>query len=152
MHPTDTTELPAIMHIMSVHDLATFRAHIQSVLPSRAEVHLSIHKPGDHACLLSIYPNGYRDASCTKSFFGPDWASVLPVALEYASSISVVTRENDIRKLALDIIDLTDQHGNCTRALLRARSHTSEHLDDYLELACARATEMAGNSPYTVTE
>lgn len=62
-------------------------------------------------------------------------------------------RRNDmIRRLALAIIETTDEHTRCTQTLLRAKGFTQPEIDEFGDAACARATEMAGNQPFSVEE
>lgn len=58
--------------------------------------------------------------------------------------------ETDIRKLALAIIETTDEHTHCTAALLRAKGFSANQITEYHVAACARASEMCANSPFVV--
>lgn len=55
-----------------------------------------------------------------------------------------------IRKMALAIIELTDEHGKCTNRLLRNRQFTDADIAEFGDAACQRAAEMAGNSPFSI--
>jgi len=52
--------------------------------------------------------------------------------------------------MALAIIDLTDQHGRCDRAMLTRREFSGAEVDDLKDAACQRASEMSANSPFSV--
>jgi hypothetical protein len=60
-----------------------------------------------------------------------------------------VERNATIRKLALAVIECTDEHGKCTVAHLRAKGFDSDEIALHAE-ACQRAGEMAGNVPFSV--
>lgn len=61
-----------------------------------------------------------------------------------------VSREKTIRKLALAIIEATDEHTHCTVALLRAKGFSVSQITEYHIIACARASEMCANAPFVV--
>lgn len=58
--------------------------------------------------------------------------------------------ETNIRKLALAIIETTDEHTHCTAALLRAKGFSANQITEYHAAACARASEMCANAPFVV--
>ena len=55
-----------------------------------------------------------------------------------------------IRKMALAVIELTDEHGKCTNLLLRNRKFTDADIAEFGDAACRRAAEMAGNAPFSI--
>lgn len=55
-----------------------------------------------------------------------------------------------IRKMALAVIELTDEHGKCTNRLLRNRQFTDADIAEFGDAACQRAAEMAGNAPFSI--
>lgn len=57
--------------------------------------------------------------------------------------------EKIIRAMALAIIDITDEHAECTVAELQRRGFTEATILDYHERACRRAEEM-GIGPFQV--
>ena len=62
-----------------------------------------------------------------------------------------VTRRNDmIRRLALAIIEITDEHTRCTAALLRAKGFSDPDITEFQGAACQRASEMCANAPFSV--
>lgn len=83
-------------------------------------------------------------------FRAPTAAEALGQAEAFASTQAPLRAERAIRKLALDIIDLTDQHGECTVAMLRGRRHDQSDIDAFTDAACIRAGEMSGNAPFEV--
>jgi hypothetical protein len=83
-------------------------------------------------------------------FSAPTFGAVLDAAEKFAANFAPLRKEKAVRKLALDIIDLTDQHGSCTVAMLRGRQHSQVDIDAYKDAACVRAGELAGNAPFAV--
>lgn len=62
-----------------------------------------------------------------------------------------VTRKNDvIRRMALAIIELTDEHTECRQRDLERKGFSTADIAEYQERACARAGEIAGNAPFVV--
>lgn len=56
-----------------------------------------------------------------------------------------------IREMALKIISLTADHGECTDAALRAEFDAVD-VAQYGERACTQATEMASNGPFSIVK
>lgn len=62
-----------------------------------------------------------------------------------------VTRHDSvIRKMALTIIEITDDHTHCTETLLRGKGFSQADVAEYSEKACARAGEMCAGAPFSV--
>lgn len=78
-------------------------------------------------------------------FRATTFSEAFTAATTWADTYRVTARNNFIRKLALAIIDLTDQHTRCTKPLLLAGREFSEAqlTPDNIAAACERATEMA---------
>lgn len=123
-----------------------------------------IGTPGAHASIVLDSNVGTADicldANWCRSSYGPDvrisrvkgetFAEMIASA-EQAIRNWQVTRYNDvIRKLALAIIELTDEHTLCTETLLRGKGFSAADIVEYSERACARASEMAGAAPFRV--
>lgn len=111
-----------------------------------ADCTILVKAKGDVAALVthSAGSSGYEH------FHGPTFGAVLKAAEKFAATHAPLRSEKVIRKLALDIIDLTDQHGSCTVAMLRGRRHNQADIDAYKDAACVRAGELAGNAPFEV--
>jgi len=61
--------------------------------------------------------------------------------------------EGSIREMALDIIQLTYEFGECNEAALRQNGKFSaRQIDDYKQLAIDRANTMAERGPFSVVE
>lgn len=80
----------------------------------------------------------------------PTLAEMLEEARELVLGWHATRRNDLVRRLALAIIEITDEHTRCTQTLLRAKGFTQPEIDEFGDAACARASEMAGNQPFSV--
>lgn len=115
---------------------------------AKAEVGLSVRSGAEMA--VSVHPDGICGVEPSKYFHGPNASKLLDEAEAWAGTRSSVWRDTLIRRLALAIIDITDQHGKCTDALLRGRKFTQDEITQMQEVACQRASEMCANAPFAV--
>lgn len=102
------------------------------------------------AVTVSMYPDGICGAHRAEHIYGPTIDEALSKAEAWAATYEPIRREAIIRKLALDIIDLKDQHGNVTVAMLRGRKHSQADIDAHKDAACIRAGEMSQGAPFEV--
>lgn len=124
----------------------------------------SIGLPGAHACIVISSCGGdigiSLDANWCNSQYGKDekigyakgetFAEMISDAERIIANWRITRKEGAIRRMALAIIELTDEHAECTRALLRNKGFTDSDMDAYTDAACARASEMCANAPFTV--
>lgn len=98
---------------------------------------------------ITIYPSGIGG---TDYHFirATTFADALAQARTWATTHGAVLRNTLIRRMALAVIEITDEHGHCTEGLLRAKTFTATQIADTHVAACQRASEMAGNAPYRV--
>lgn len=80
----------------------------------------------------------------------PTFAEMLTEAREMIRAWHATRRNDMVRRLALAIIETTDEHTRCTTTLLRAKGFTQPEIEEFRDAACARASEMAGNAPFSV--
>lgn len=85
-----------------------------------------------------------------KVFFAPTWAEAFAQASAFAASQRVVLRNTLIRKMALAIIELTDEHGECAAIRLTGKGFSPANVAAYHQAACVRAGEMAMGAPFAV--
>lgn len=97
-----------------------------------------------------VYPEGVTGTSKCETFSAPTLADALTAAEAWAATYEPIRIDAIIRKLALDILDLTDQHGSVTVAMLRGRGHSGDDISAHKDAACIRAGEMGGNAPFEV--
>ena len=147
----DTTTLPPLADAMTAQDIVAWSNHLRSLLGGRWEVSIS---PSPHS------PSGETYWSCNRTDanyrtvehqygFVASWPEAIAAAQAWIAARPKVERNAIIRKLALAIIELTDENGRCTVAMLRAKGFDSDEIALHAE-ACQRASEMAGNSPFCV--
>src|SRR6185437_1368393 len=97
---------------------------------------------------VSIYPTGILGNG--EFVFGATWPEAFAAAEAWIVSRATVHRDTMIRRMALAIIDLVDQHTRCTMADLTRRDSSAAEVREFHEAACARAGEMAGAAPFCV--
>lgn len=81
---------------------------------------------------------------------GATWREMVANCEAAISTSRVACVNATIRKMALAIIELTDEHGKCTNRLLRNRQFTDADIAEFGDAACQRAAEMAGNAPFSI--
>lgn len=139
---TDTTTLPPLTEAMTAKDLIEHEEALKAAFPAGG------------ICLSFIYSGPYVSFCAggmqRETITGETWPEVITKAREWIANHGVVHRDNRIRAMALAIIDLTDQHGRCDRAMLTRREFSGAEVDDLKDAACQRASEMSANSPFSV--
>jgi hypothetical protein len=149
MMNTDTATLPALAEAMTARDVMAWERHLSSMLGSKGAVSLVTSTSSAGCVHCWIRPHGYGIGQPEHTIWAPDWPSAIRAAQEWIANRPKVERNATIRKLALAIIELTDEHGKCTVAMLRAKSFDEDEIALHAE-ACVRAGEMAGNTPFSV--
>lgn len=146
---TIPAELPPLADAMSAADLIAHEKSIAATLGPKADTYASTnrHEAGAH---IMVYPDGICGKDRPHHFNAPAWPEAIRQAYAWASTRKTVWRDDLIRRMALAVIDLTDQHGKCTERLLRGRDFTRDDVIEHHEAACVRAGEMSGNAPFRV--
>ena len=115
----------------------------------RAKVYVGF-KDNDMPITGSIYTNWPAGSPAVK-VDAEDWAELFGLLQEawvahhdeYCSRVT--------KKLALKIIQITDEQGECTDAALRGGwDFTGAQVDEFGDAACAKADEMAGRGPFEI--
>lgn len=144
--------LPPLAEAMTARDLAAHKAALLASLGGRSDVMLAVDGNGVRAAL---YPGGVGSPGYDQQagrFNGDTWPEAITAARAWIATHATVHRDNRIRAMALAIIDLTDQHGRCDRAMLTRREFSGAEVDDLRDAACQRAGELAGNAPFRVED
>ncbi|WP_332763999.1 hypothetical protein [Phenylobacterium sp.] len=81
--------------------------------------------------------------------YGTSWRDLLANCEAKWAEFADTHSANLIREMALRIIALTADQGECTDAALRAEFDAAD-IARYGESACAQATEMASNGPFSI--
>lgn len=110
-------------------------------------VSIGVCSEGALVYLAAHYQHGLDDV---KFFRAPTFAKAIVLASDYVVGWKTQRRETITRKMALAIIEVTDEHTECTARLLRGKKFSDEQITEYKEAACIRASEMCGNSPFVV--
>jgi hypothetical protein len=96
-----------------------------------------------------LYPLGIC-ASQGERFSGATWSEAFRKARKWALTGGVVYSNATIRRMALAVIEITDEHGECTEARLIAKDFSREAVLTFHALACQRANEMCHGTPFSV--
>lgn len=100
-------------------------------------------------CLSSDWPNG-KTADIGWTHALPTLAEMLVEARDMIRAWHITRRNDVVRRLALAIIETTDEHTRCTQTLLRAKGFTQPELDKFGDAACARASEMCSPKSFSI--
>lgn len=144
---TDTTTLPPLTEAMTARDIGQHALVLREMLGGKAEVFASADLSG---AALQVYPDGLLNSRTGNFIREATWPEAFAAARAWIATHATVHRDNRIRAMALAIIDLTDQHGSCTRAMLTRREFSGAEVDDLKGAACQRASEMSANAPFSV--
>ena len=103
-------------------------------------------KPG-WCCLMVT-----QASMAAKVFNASSFDGALSDAYEWAHTHVALLRNTITRRMALAIIESTDEHGKCTETHLLGRLFSADDIATYRDAACARASEMVGNTPFEVVK
>jgi hypothetical protein len=142
--------LPPPRDEMSVSAVWGHLEVLRGMLGPKADVSASIWTGSRTDCAMSIglYPEGLTGKGDRKSIAALSWPQGLSDAYAWARTRGPIMREAAIRRMALDIIDVTDAEGGCSAQALQRRG---SFVPELVELACQRAAEMSAGAPFTVT-
>lgn len=144
------TTLPDLTIRETRDAFAAFRA---SVGPN-CECPPRISDRGDSLVSAFFQPEGYCQGGEIGPFFpiyADTWRDLLAACEAKWAEHSDLHATNRIREMALAIITLTADQGECTDAALRAKFDAAD-IVRYGERACAQATEMASNGPFSIVK
>ena len=148
----DTTTLPPLADAMTARDLELHEDALVKLLGKGAYVHISHTRRYSESgwAYVSMNPKGICGPDSERvCVYGETWPEAVAKAQAWIAARPKVERNAIIRKLALAIIELTDENGRCTVAMLRAKGFDSDEIALHAE-ACQRASEMCANSPFCV--
>ena len=115
----------------------------------RAYVSTIVSSSGPENVALSIYPDGIsRDSALYVQ--ASDWDGALTAMREQWAARRDEYRRKTIRKMALEIIRITAELGECTDAALRAGEFTPEEVVQFGAEAIADANTIASNGPFAI--
>jgi hypothetical protein len=145
-----TTTIETLPPLADAMTQADVRAHLIALSEESRSIVSAVTNSARHDESLTIIidvGSGWRD---NKHIRGATWPETITAARAWLATHATVHRDNRIRAMALAIIDLTDQHGRCDRAMLTRREFSGAEIDDLKDAACKRASEMSANAPFVV--
>lgn len=115
----------------------------------KAEVSIVIGRRNEGG--IGIYEDGICGKAQPHFIHKPTFAEMFTAAEEWIIGRAAIRQNDIVRKMAIAIIEITDEHSTCTRRLLGLRFSNGE-IAAYGDAALARASEMAGNAPFVIAE
>ena len=114
-----------------------------------AYVFLDVSSGGPENISIRVYPAGLgRDSALRVQ--ATDWDGALTAMREKWAERSDEYRRKTVRKMALEIIRITAELGECTDAALRAGEFTPEEVAQLGAEAIADANAIASNGPFAI--
>lgn len=104
-------------------------------------------KPGLGQSMVFVYPRGSGERENIICY--GEWRDALDEARAIFAGRYANRATEATKALALAIIRLTFEHGECTDAALRADFDSSD-VDRYAEAACVMASEMGEKGPFSI--
>lgn len=139
-----------ITEAMTAVELLAECQSIAAEIGPKAELYASVNTGRNRKIAsIGIYPSGigtYRH----EWIYGATWHEVLAGAREWATNHKQVNRNSIVRRMALAVIEITDEHGRCDAARLKAKDFGADEIKEFHEAACQRASEMCANAPFVV--
>jgi hypothetical protein len=144
----EATTLPPLAEAMTARDLQAHETALARSLGKSASCHVAIT---DHRgwVYVSLNPKGLCNDERREVIWAETWPEAIGAAQAWIANRPKVERNATIRKLALAIIEFTDEHGKCTVTHLRAKGFDEDEIALHAE-ACERAGEMCQGSPFSV--
>jgi hypothetical protein len=137
---------------MTPKEIVAERLRCMKVIGGRADIFIHIGRSVEQPLSAMCYLNGIVHSDDRR--FGVDaveWDELFEKLMdrwrEYESKYLAET----VRKMALEIIKITAERGECTEAALRACcDFTPDQVDSMLDRAIDDANKIAANGPFTV--
>jgi hypothetical protein len=126
---------------------AAFEAFENSI-GSKCDTHVTINRHAGSLLSAQVYPLGIL-GKVTLYAKADTFRDLLAACEAKWAAHSDVHAANTIREMALAIIAITADQGECTDAALRARFDAAD-VRRFGDAACAQATEMASNGPFSI--
>lgn len=97
----------------------------------------------------SMYPAGIVERHVVIGY-GADFAEAIADLQEKWAEHRTKADGALVRKMALAIIEVTGDHGECSDAALRGAGFYQSQIDRIGSLACAEATRLAAGGPFSI--
>lgn len=122
----------------------------QKDMGPKAEIYASIDLRYNACIVISGYPQGI----CKSAAFrieANEWREAIDLAKAEWIKSAEHFRIRMVKEMALEIIKITDELGQCTDAAICGEKWTREDVARYGAEACAKANEMAANGPFSIS-
>jgi hypothetical protein len=141
----------AQMPDISAREFADFVKSFEKSIGPRALVSTSILHHADGPLHCCVYPTGYRAGGADFSVRAENFTALFERVNARWNEYSDVHRARTIRKMALAIIRITAELGECTDTALRnCGEFDPDQVTALGAQACADASEIAGKGPFTI--
>lgn len=147
--PADVSPSPLADAMTVPEVMAALKALAAEVGP-KTEFGLNImRRYSGNNVLLTAYVDGLSSRDY-HHFEGATFAEAIAKGRAWVQTFIAERRDTVIRKMALAIIDLTDQNGAVTDVALLERNFCADDIREFGEAACARASNMANLRPFVL--
>ena len=133
---------------MTPRKLAEAARELSQEIGVEANVVISVGCFGQGYLSGSIYPHGIVNDQ-RLSIYVEDWDDLIPALRTAWAEHQEAFDRQKTDALALEIIRITHEQGECTDAALRVEFRDKE-IDKYGERACEVANEMAAGGPFQI--
>ncbi len=141
------TKIEPVPQSASVAEVGAFMADFGKSVGPRANVYASIKDNG--TCHFTLYPNGITNDGRISSEDADSWSEASASLIKNWEAQRANHRSVKLREMALEIIQITADQGQCTDRALRLSFGQSE-IDALGAEAAELATEMASNGPFSI--
>lgn len=114
-----------------------------------ADLSISTEHPDEGAVRGVLYPNGIAAGHCIHGR-GPGFAEALDDLRRNWAQARALSDRNSIRRMALAIIEITGDQGECPDAALRGAGFDQGQIERLGALACSEATRLAAGGPFRI--
>lgn len=137
---------------MNPKDIQSALEEIRASAGPRADVYASINTYGSKPPLgADLYPKGIVGKDGARiSVNADDWTDLLDKLRKAWADHKDAHRAQQIKDMAIEIIRITADQGQCSDQALRAGKFSAVEVKDLGEEACAYATQIAANGPFTI--
>ncbi len=133
----------------TLKDVGKFMSEFRRAVGTNCDVYASVNSDG--TCEFSAYLMGIGRSSegTIRTEHKATWAEASAELLHQWEAQRANHRSVKLRKMAVEIIQITADQGECTDRALRLNFDQAE-IDAFGPDAAALATEMAGNGPFSI--
>ena len=114
-----------------------------------ADLSVSTEHPDASAVRGVLYPQGIAAGHCIHGR-GPGFAEALEDLRSNWAQARSLADTNSIRRMALAIIEITGDQGECADAALRGAGFDQQQIARLGALACSEATRLAAGGPFRI--